>query len=49
MKEDIVKHFSYISKEYSFSRPLYPDNLLKFLSDVPSSRDMAWDCATGNG
>ncbi len=44
-----VDHFSSTSKEYSFSRPTYPDILYKFLSDVTPNKDIAWDCATGNG
>jgi SAM-dependent methyltransferase len=44
-----VDHFSSASREYSFSRPIYPDALYRFLSDITPNKDMAWDCATGNG
>ena len=44
-----VDHFSSTSREYSFSRPTYPDVLYRFLSDIAPNKDMAWDCATGNG
>ena len=44
-----VDHFSSTSRAYSFSRPIYPDVLYKFLNDITPNKDMAWDCATGNG
>jgi len=44
-----IDHFSSTSREYSFSRPIYPDVLYKFLNDITPNKDMAWDCATGNG
>lgn len=44
-----VNHFSSTSREYSFSRPIYPDALYRFLNDITPYKDMAWDCATGNG
>ncbi|VFJ13436.1 class I SAM-dependent methyltransferase [Candidatus Nitrosocosmicus franklandus] len=44
-----VDHFSSTSKEYSFSRPTYPDILYKYLDDITPGKDKAWDCATGNG
>lgn len=51
MKYDkgFIDNFSSKSKEYSFSRPDYPDNLFRFLSDITPNRDLVWDCATGNG
>lgn len=42
-------HFSSTSREYSYSRPMYPDILYKFLNDITPNKDVAWDCATGNG
>lgn len=42
-------HFSTKSKEYSFSRPHYPESLFEYLSKVTPNRDVVWDCATGNG
>jgi len=44
-----VDHFSSKSREYSYSRPFYPEDLFKFLYEVTPNKDMAWDCATGNG
>jgi ubiquinone/menaquinone biosynthesis C-methylase UbiE len=44
-----VDSFSTKSKEYSFSRPTYPEALFKFLSELAPQRNLAWDCATGNG
>jgi len=51
MKYDkgFIDNFSSKSKEYSFSRPDYPDKLFRFLSDITPNRDLVWDCATGNG
>jgi ubiquinone/menaquinone biosynthesis C-methylase UbiE len=41
--------FSSNSKEYSSSRPTYPRSLFEFLVGLVQHRDLAWDCATGNG
>ena len=49
MSGNFKDNFSAQSKEYSFSRPTYPDDLFRFLSDVTKSHQLAWDCATGNG
>src|ERR1051325_7388995 len=49
MTKGFIDDFSSKSKEYSFSRPDYPDNLFKFLSDITPNKDLVWDCATGNG
>jgi SAM-dependent methyltransferase len=46
---NFINSFSSKSKDYSFSRPTYPDNLFKFLSSLTTQKDLAWDCATGNG
>ncbi len=42
-------HFSAHSGSYAEFRPLYPDALFEFLADACYSRDLAWDCGTGNG
>ena len=42
-------HFSLQSKEYSLYRPKYPANLFEYLSSLVNERELAWDCATGNG
>ncbi|MGI9276604.1 MAG: class I SAM-dependent methyltransferase [Endozoicomonas sp.] len=47
-----MKHhdlFNDKSKLYESSRPTYPDELYKHLSDLCSSKEKAWDCACGNG
>jgi SAM-dependent methyltransferase len=41
--------FSKQSKEYSISRPTYPKSLFDFLLDLANRKELAWDCATGNG
>ncbi len=42
-------HFSRVSHAYSESRPHYPRALFAWLAEACSARDLAWDCATGNG
>jgi len=34
LSEGFIDNFSYHSKEYSFSRPTYPDLLFEFLATV---------------
>jgi SAM-dependent methyltransferase len=41
--------FATEAAEYAHLRPTYPDDLFSFLSTVVAFRDVAWDCATGNG
>ena len=41
--------FSSNSKEYASSRPTYPSSLFEFLVELVQYRNLAWDCATGNG
>jgi SAM-dependent methyltransferase len=41
--------FSRQSKEYSISRPTYPESLFDFLLGLVNRKELAWDCATGNG
>ena len=49
MSKKFQDNFSLQSKEYSFSRPTYPEELFKFLSELTTDHQLAWDCATGNG
>ena len=49
MTKGFIDNFSSKSKEYSFSRPVYPADLYAFLSDITPNHDLVWDCATGNG
>lgn len=41
--------FSKQSKEYASSRPAYPKALFEFIASLVDERNLAWDCATGNG
>ena len=45
----IKDYFSQQSKVYAAFRPTYPDNLYEFIFHHLKNRDVAWDCATGNG
>lgn len=41
--------FSKQSAEYAKHRPTYPDALFAHLAGLVGRRNLAWDCATGNG
>jgi SAM-dependent methyltransferase len=41
--------FATEAADYAHLRPTYPEDLFEFLATVVPSRDIAWDCATGNG
>ena len=41
--------FSAQSKEYATSRPTYPRALFEFIVGLVEEKNLAWDCATGNG
>lgn len=42
-------HFSKQAAEYAKFRPRYPKELFRWLASIAPSKDLAWDCATGNG
>jgi SAM-dependent methyltransferase len=42
-------YFSASAEAYATFRPTYPDALIGYLASVAPGRDLAWDCATGNG
>jgi len=42
-------HFSGHADNYAAFRPGYPAQLFSWLAGVAPARDLAWDCATGNG
>lgn len=42
-------HFSALAADYASYRPRYPARLFADLAAVAPARDVAWDCATGNG
>lgn len=41
--------FSPFADVYAVARPRYPEDLYRWLTSVVDKRDLAWDCATGNG
>lgn len=42
-------HFSSRADRYAVYRPRYPADLYQWLAAQARGRDVAWDCATGNG
>jgi len=42
-------HFSKQAAGYAKFRPRYPQKLFDYLGSIAPSRQIAWDCATGNG
>ncbi len=42
-------HFSHASDDYRRWRPGYPRELFAWLASLCSTRELAWDCATGSG
>jgi SAM-dependent methyltransferase len=42
-------HFSKQAADYAIFRPGYPQQLFTYLGSVAPSRQLAWDCGTGNG
>jgi SAM-dependent methyltransferase len=42
-------HFSGHAADYAKFRPDYPTELFDYLASVSPQRELAWDCATGNG
>lgn len=42
-------YFSLQSKEYARHRPSYPDAMFDYLASLVPSKELAWDCGTGNG
>ena len=45
----VADYFSSRATAYAAYRPHYPSELFEFLATLPSARELAWDCATGNG
>lgn len=41
--------FSPLAERYARGRPRYPPELFAWLATLVERRDLAWDCATGNG
>ena len=42
-------HFSKQAADYAIFRPGYPQELFTYLGSIAPSRQIAWDCGTGNG
>jgi SAM-dependent methyltransferase len=42
-------HFSKQAAGYAKFRPRYPQELFDYLGSIAPSREIAWDCGTGNG
>ena len=42
-------HFSKQAAAYARFRPRYPQELFDYLASIAPSRQIAWDCGTGNG
>ena len=42
-------HFSKQAGEYARFRPRYPEKLFRYLATIAPGKQLAWDCATGNG
>ena len=42
-------NFSSQADHYARYRPSYPPELFEFIIAQVKEKDMAWDCATGNG
>ena len=42
-------HFSKQAADYAIFRPGYPQELFTYLGTIAPSRQLAWDCGTGNG
>ena len=42
-------HFSAQAADYAKFRPGYPRELFDYLGSIAPSRQLAWDCGTGNG
>lgn len=45
----MTDYFSNQAKDYAKYRPSYPDGLFRFIYDHVKEKNIAWDCATGNG
>jgi ubiquinone/menaquinone biosynthesis C-methylase UbiE len=42
-------HFARVASQYASHRPTYPPELFDWLAECSPARELAWDCATGNG
>jgi SAM-dependent methyltransferase len=44
-----INPFASEAAEYAHLRPTYPEKPFELLATIVASRNIAWDCATGNG
>jgi ubiquinone/menaquinone biosynthesis C-methylase UbiE len=49
MSHPFADHFSRVARDYATHRPRYPEALFAWLAQLPARRELAWDCAAGNG
>lgn len=42
-------YFSTQAKDYARHRPSYPSAMYNYLASIAPSKELAWDCGTGNG
>ena len=49
MREEQPPDFSPLAERYARARPRYPAELYAWLASLVDRRELAWDCATGNG
>lgn len=42
-------HFTPVTTHYAQFRPTYPEALFDWLATIAPARELAWDCAAGNG
>jgi SAM-dependent methyltransferase len=49
LPEGFKDHFSRQAAEYAKFRPRYPEELFRYLATIAPGKQLAWDCATGNG
>ncbi len=49
VSEGFQDHYSNVAPNYARYRPRYPEELFEYLAALAPARDLAWDCATGNG
>jgi ubiquinone/menaquinone biosynthesis C-methylase UbiE len=47
--DEAPRTFDAVAADYAAFRPTYPDALFARLARESPARDLAWDCATGNG
>jgi SAM-dependent methyltransferase len=49
LRVNFKDHFSKQAANYAKFRPRYPQELFRYLARIAPARELAWDCATGNG